>query len=144
MRSLTVFYDETCAFCVRCRAWLARQRPSVPLSFVRKSAAAERSPEIAKLVAGSDLVLVADNGDAWLGDAAFLMILFVLPPYKSWARQLSKPGLRPYARAFFETLSTHRGVLSAFLSNPHPAASLREPPSIEPCASGSCGKAERL
>src|SRR5690349_24990809 len=105
MKSLTVFYDETCAFCIRCRNWLWSEEQIVPLILIEKRSLAARYPELAAYAGGSDLVAVSDEGDVWVGDAAFLTILFALERYRGWAGRLSSPTLRPYAKRFFEMVS---------------------------------------
>jgi|CXWL01.1.fsa_nt_gi predicted DCC family thiol-disulfide oxidoreductase YuxK len=101
MKSLTVFYDETCSLCLRCRDWLVGEPQIVPLVFVQKSLLAISHPSLSKYTGGSDLVAVNDEGDVWIGDAAFLTILFSLENYRRWGTRLSGPSLRPCARRFF-------------------------------------------
>jgi len=115
MKSLTVFYDETCAFCIRCRDWLWSEPQIVPLILIEKRSLAARYPELAEYSSGSDLVAVSDGGDVWTGDAAFLTILFALERYRGWAGRLSGPSLRPYAKRFFEMVSNNRGRISWLL-----------------------------
>jgi predicted DCC family thiol-disulfide oxidoreductase YuxK len=115
MKSLTVFYDETCGLCLRCRDWLWSEPQIVPLILIQKSCLAARHPSLSQYASGSDLVAVNDEGQVWIGDAAFLTVLFALTNYRKWAMRLSGPGLRPYARRFFEMVSNNRGRISTLL-----------------------------
>ncbi len=124
MRSLTVFYDETCGFCLRCRDWLLNEPQVVPLALVEKASLPARYPQLAPYSGGSDLVVVSDEGDVWTGDAAFITVLFALENYRGWARRLAGPTLRPFARRFFEMVSSNRALLSSLFGRAMDDASL--------------------
>jgi predicted DCC family thiol-disulfide oxidoreductase YuxK len=115
MKSLTIFYDETCGFCLRCRDWLWSEPQIVPLILIEKRFLAARYPQLAAYEGGSDLVAVSDEGDVWIADAAFLTILFALERYRGWAGRLAGPALRPYATRFFKMVSNNRGRISWLL-----------------------------
>lgn len=112
---LTVVYDETCELCRRCRDWLASQPTRVPLVMV-----AAGSPEAAERFAGvpwlgTELVVAADDGRAWVGPAAFVMCLWATTRHGQWAARLSGPALAPTAERVLAALSTNRGRVSALL-----------------------------
>jgi predicted DCC family thiol-disulfide oxidoreductase YuxK len=143
MKSLTVFYDETCAFCIRCRDWLWSEEQIVPLILVEKRLLAARYPQLEAYAGGSDLVAVSDEGDVWIGDAAFLTILFSLERYRGWAGRLSGPSLRPYAKRFFEMVSNNRGRISWLLGSVKDERMLAGALSAMPvtaCEDSSCGR----
>ena len=112
---LTVLYDERCAFCVRCRDWLAEQPVLVAVELVGAGTEeAERrfpDPEIR----GGELVVVDDHGEMWTGPDAFVICLWATARYRGLAMRLSKPGWRPFAATFFHQLSMRRDSLSAWI-----------------------------
>ncbi len=144
MNSLTVFYDDGCALCLRCRDWLLNEPQIVPLVLIQKGLLAARHPQLAAVSDGSDLVAISDTGDYWIGDAAFLTILFSLERYRAWAERLATPALRPYAKKFFETLSENRGRLSWILGGTTDdtklAGALDALPSSPACSTEACTK----
>jgi predicted DCC family thiol-disulfide oxidoreductase YuxK len=62
-----------------------------------------------------DLVVVADSGEVWAGDSAWLMVLWALADYRHWSYRLASPLLLPTARTLFAKLSDYRGSLSCGL-----------------------------
>jgi len=100
---LTLFYDARCGLCCALRDWIGRQPQLVPLACEPKSDAQE------------ELEVVADTGETWVGDGAWLMVLWALAEYRPWAYRLASPALLPAARAVFATLSAYRGPLSCRL-----------------------------
>jgi predicted DCC family thiol-disulfide oxidoreductase YuxK len=122
---MTVLYDQACALCLRCRAWLEGQEQIVPLDFIASQSreAHERYGAVPWL--GEELVVVSDEGEVWAGPAAFLMCLWALSRWREWSWRLSAPELAPLAERFFHALSSRRGKI---------AAMLRE----APCQDGAC------
>ena len=106
MSTLTVFYDERCGLCSAVVAWVARQRQIVPVVCTPKDEGQD------------DLVVVADTGERWQGDDAWVMVLWALAGYRSWAYRLASPVVRSTARALFATLSAYRGSISCVLGLP--------------------------
>ena len=109
MKKLVVFYDARCGLCCAVRDWLARQPQLVPLECRPKQDGVD------------DLVVVADSGEMWSGDTAWLMVLWALDGYRDWSYRLASPLLLPTARATFATLSKYRGTLSCSLGLNQPA-----------------------
>ena len=62
-----------------------------------------------------DLVVVADSGEVWAGDSAWLMVLWALADYRQLVVPLASPLLLPTARTLFAKLSDYRGPLSCGL-----------------------------
>jgi hypothetical protein len=62
-----------------------------------------------------ELVIVADTGELWSGDSAWLMVLWALADYREWSYRLASPLLLPTARATFARLSRYRASLSCSL-----------------------------
>jgi predicted DCC family thiol-disulfide oxidoreductase YuxK len=103
MKTLTLHYDARCGLCTALCGWIARQPQLVPLACVPKDDAAE------------DLEVVADTGEVWSGDDAWLIVLWALTEYRHWSYRLASPALKPTARAMFATLSKYRGAVSCAL-----------------------------
>lgn len=103
MTRLVVFYDARCGFCRAVRDWLAGQRQLVPLEWRAKADAAD------------ELVVVADSGEVWTGDTAWLTVLWALAEYRDWSYRLASPVLLPAARTLFAQVSKYRGSMSCAL-----------------------------
>jgi predicted DCC family thiol-disulfide oxidoreductase YuxK len=103
MTRLTVYYDARCGLCCAVRDWIARQRQLIPVTCRPKL---EDMPE---------LVVVADSGEMWSGDSAWVIVLWALEDYRPWARRLASPVLLPAVRSVFARLSKYRGALSCHL-----------------------------
>lgn len=131
MKRLTVLYDASCGFCVRCCDWLRRQPQLVPLVFVPARSVEARSlfPELRPGEA-DELVVVNAGGGVYRGERAFIMCLYALREYRAWSYRFAEPALRPLARRAFDWLSHNRKDLSRFLDLPAQAA---------PAADGSTG-----
>jgi predicted DCC family thiol-disulfide oxidoreductase YuxK len=117
MRALSVLYDETCGFCVRCARWLEEQRTLVGLECLPAGSeeAARRFPELRRAGTAQELVVVDDDGGVYRDTQAWLMVLWALEDYRAWAERLSRPSLMPLARNAFELLSSNRRRLSDWL-----------------------------
>ena len=103
MTHLTVFYDARCGLCCAVRRWIEQQRQTIPILCQPK-------PD-----GGNDLVVVADTGERWDGNAAWIIALWALRDYRHLAYRLASPLLIGTARALFATLSSHRGAISCQL-----------------------------
>jgi predicted DCC family thiol-disulfide oxidoreductase YuxK len=75
--------------------------------------ARRRFPDVERR--GSELVVIDERGQLWIGAEAFVMCLWATARYRSWAYRLSQPGMAPVAEAFFRTLSKRRESLSDWL-----------------------------
>jgi predicted DCC family thiol-disulfide oxidoreductase YuxK len=105
---LTVFYDERCPFCLRCRDWLLVQPCFVKVELVPAGSAAARERYGTVPWLGKELVVVDDRGRTWVGPAAFLVCLWATVRYRAWSYRLSKPALAPHVAQFFMFVSTRR------------------------------------
>lgn len=134
MKRLTVLYDASCGFCLRCCDWLRRQPQLVPLVFVPA-----RSVEARSLFPGlrageaDELVVVNAGGGVYRGERAFIMCLYALVEYRAWSYRFAEPALRPLARRAFEWLSHNHKDLSRML-----ALSAQEARTV-PGTAGGCG-----
>jgi predicted DCC family thiol-disulfide oxidoreductase YuxK len=118
MNRLTVLYDGSCALCLRCRDFLATAHTLVPLELLssQSPAARERFGSVPWL--GEELVVVSDEGDVWVGPAAFLVAMWSLADYREWSYRLSGPALAPLAERFFVAISSHRRRIASLLHKP--------------------------
>lgn len=118
MNRLTVLYDGGCALCVRCRDFLAASRSHVALELLtcQSPDARERFGAVPWL--GEELVVVSDEGDVWVGPAAFLVCLWALDDYREWSYRLSGPELAPLAERFFVAISSQRSRILGLLRRP--------------------------
>ena len=112
---LTVLYDATCMFCRRCRSWLESQPTFVPLRFL-----ACQSPEATARYGGlpwlaAELVVINEDGEAWIGPAAFLVCLWATRRYREWSVRLAEPTLAGMTERFFHAISSHRTGLAKVL-----------------------------
>jgi hypothetical protein len=103
MQKLTVYYDARCGLCCATRAWIERQH-----QLVRVECVPAEEP-------GAELTVIADSGDIWEGDSAWIVVLWALSDYRRWAMRLASPSMLPLARTLFAKLSQYRGSLSCSL-----------------------------
>lgn len=107
--TLTVLYDSSCELCRRARAWLESEPTYVDLVFVAADSEQARSDYRALPWLDTELIVVNEEGAAWVGPAAFLMCLWATQRWRSMALQLSSRTLLPLARVFFEHLAAPGG-----------------------------------
>lgn len=119
---LTVFYDEQCELCRRCRAWLERQPAFVALGFVPCGTPETRRtlPRLPGL--GAQLVVVADDGNVWVGPSAFVVCLWALRRWRAWSFRLARPWTWRVAARLLAAFSDRRRWFSALLTHPEPCA----------------------
>lgn len=142
MRQLTVFHDPRCGMCTKFRAWLEAQPRWVAVEFIDWSSdeANRRLPGIREMNAGKDVVVLADDGAWWQGDAAWLTCLWVTREFRPWSHRLASPTLRPLLRRAVALLSENRFTLSRLLRLSTDAAlaeAIDAAPTPE-CEGGSC------
>jgi predicted DCC family thiol-disulfide oxidoreductase YuxK len=100
VRALTVLYDAGCGLCRSARRWLESRDQLVPLEFV-PAASAEARRRFRGLDHDAtlrDITVVADTGDVYVGDGAWLACLWALAGYRELAERLAQPHLLPLAR----------------------------------------------
>ena len=114
MTALTVLYDGSCALCLRCRDFLAEHASYVPIELLSCQSADARARFGAVPWLGEELVVVSNDGDVWVGPAAFIMCLWALVDYRDWSYRLSGPELVPLAARFFQALSSRRRSVARF------------------------------
>lgn len=115
MHKLTVLYDATCALCVRCRDYLARSPSYLPIELLACQSHEAREHYGAVPWLGEELVVVSDDGDVWVGAAAFIVCLWALVETREWSYRLSGTVLAPLAERFFVAFSSERARVASFL-----------------------------
>ena len=117
MKKLYVLFDASCGLCVRSARWLNKQP-----AFLEVQAIPSGSHKAAKLFPGlrtaptpEELVVIADTGEVYRDLSAWLMCLYALKRYRSWAIRLSRPGWKPLARRAVQFLTDHRETVSGVL-----------------------------
>jgi predicted DCC family thiol-disulfide oxidoreductase YuxK len=120
---LTVLYDERCAFCLRCRDWLASQPCLVEVDLLPAGSeeAFARYGSVPWL--REELVVADEAGQVWVGPAAFLVCLWATAKYRSLSFTLARPGLAKHAERVFFHVSKRRGRWSEWLSRRDPDCS---------------------
>ena len=91
--SITIVYDEACGLCTRTKDWIRQQAPLVETP-VRSSGLIRSATEDSRSFPLSELAVVADTGEVWLGNHAWIVCLWAL-------RELPRPGAevnQPIAR----------------------------------------------
>ncbi len=111
--SVTILYDVSCGLCTGTKEWIAQQIPAVGIRFVA-SGSAEALRKFPQLPDG-ELAVVADTGEVWLGDNAWIVCLWALHEYRDFAFRLSNPLLLTMAREAFAAVSRRRSALSKLL-----------------------------
>lgn len=110
---ITILYDAGCGLCTRTREWIAQQDPLVSVRFLAAGSAEART-EFPRLPAG-ELAVVANTGDVWLGNHAWIVCLWALRGYRDLSFRLTSPFLLLMAREAFALVSKNRAALSAML-----------------------------
>jgi predicted DCC family thiol-disulfide oxidoreductase YuxK len=117
MQRLTILYDERCAFCLRCRDWLAQQPCLVEVELLPAGSPTAVVRYGALPWAGKELVVADEQGQIWVGPSAFLVCLWATVRYRAWAYRLSRPGWSRHAERFFMHVSKRRGAWGARLGH---------------------------
>lgn len=110
---LCVVYDASCGLCSGVRDWINRQPALVPVEFLA-SDSSEALSRFRQLPPG-ELAVVANTGEVWLGNHAWIVCLWALRDYRNWALRLSRPPLSLMAREAFAAVSRNKAGLSALL-----------------------------
>jgi predicted DCC family thiol-disulfide oxidoreductase YuxK len=111
--SITIVYDAACGLCTRAKEWITQQAPLVGLQFV-PSGSSEARRRFPQLPAG-ELAVVANTGEVWLGNHAWIVCLWALRGYRDLALRLTSPLLVLMAREAFAVVSRNRYALSGML-----------------------------
>lgn len=138
VKRIYVLYDESCGVCSRLRSWIIEQPAYLEIEFVPAGSDDARRlfPELCHDDGVTDLLVVTDEGDVYIGSAAWIICLYALVEYRDWSYRFARGPLRPLARQAWELLSANRGPLSRLLELKSDAELRRQ---IEELPSTQCG-----
>ena len=138
MEKLYVLYDPTCELCCRLKNWIIIQRSWIGIAVIEQGSekAKRLFPELVHIAGKEDLAVISDEGDVYLNNGAWIMVLYALVEYREWASRLTSPLLMRFARQAFAALSKNRHWISSLLSSDDEAAIAGElrKVELEPCA----------
>jgi predicted DCC family thiol-disulfide oxidoreductase YuxK len=111
--SITILYDAACGLCTFAKDWIRKQSSLVGIEFVAAgSSEAQRAfPQISP----GEVAVVADTGEVWLGNHAWIVCLWALRDYRDFAFRLTGPALSVMSRRAFVAVSRNRLELSSML-----------------------------
>jgi predicted DCC family thiol-disulfide oxidoreductase YuxK len=109
--SITILYDADCGLCTFAKDWIGKQSPLVGVEFLAAgSTEAQRAfPQLSP----GELAVVADTGEVWFGNHAWLVCLWALRDYRDLAFRLTSPALLLLCREAFIAVSKNRLALSS-------------------------------
>lgn len=118
-----VIYDGSCAFCERCRDWLAAEPTYVPLVFVRRDShvAQQWLNQIFDDSDPAEMNVVDSEGRFYRGPAAWIACLWATRRYREWSYALARPRYRRGLKHAIELLARHRTSLSFVFGRSKPA-----------------------
>ena len=142
MKTLTIFHDPCCGLCAAFKGWLNRQPKYLEARFIPYNApdAARLFPGLKEMGAGKDVVVLADDGRWWQGEAAWLTCLWITREYRPWSYRFRSPLLQPLVRKAIHLLSENRLTISRLLRLSHDenlAVAIRSLPESN-CQTGTC------
>lgn len=139
MNTLTIFYDARCGLCSQFRRWMLEQPAYVRLNFMPYDSpqALKLCPELPRLRADQEVVVLGDDGSLWQGAAAWVTCLWALREYREWSLRLATPGMLGIARKVVHWISGNRIGLSRLLRLKGDAALRAEVVSMA-CEDGVC------
>jgi predicted DCC family thiol-disulfide oxidoreductase YuxK len=111
--SVTIVYDADCGLCTRTKDWIGQQASFIRIRFVA-CGSPEARRRFPQLPAG-ELAVVANTGEVWLGNHAWIVCLWALRGYRDFAFRLTSPLLLLMAREAFAVVSKNRSALSSML-----------------------------
>lgn len=120
-KELTVLYDPTCGFCVRCRQWLDKQPKLIAMRFLPQGSSRQQSlyPGLHTLTDDKgrpeELIVIDDAGKVYRDDKAWVMCFYALRAYRPLAMRLAKPGMAGLARRAYAAISSQRRAISVLL-----------------------------
>lgn len=121
VQHLTVLYDPTCGFCVKCRQWLDKQPKHLAIRFVPQGSSKQATlyPDLKfqtdEQGRPEELIVIDNAGKVYRDDKAWVMCFYALRAYRPLAMRLARPGMAGLARKAYTAISTNRRALSAFL-----------------------------
>jgi predicted DCC family thiol-disulfide oxidoreductase YuxK len=108
-----IVYDSACGLCSVIRDWTTRQIALISIEFL--AAGSDQALKRFGPLPASELAVVADTGEVWLGNHAWVVCLWALRDYREWSLRFSRPPLSLMAREAYCVVSRNRLGLSGLL-----------------------------
>lgn len=104
VRHLTVLYDASCGLCTGVQGWLDGKALLVEVELVAAASpeARRRFPWLDHDATLDEVTVVADTGEVWTGDAAWIVCLWATVDHRALAYRLAG-SLRPLVRTASRT-----------------------------------------
>lgn len=137
MKRLYVLFDQDCRLCEAVVRRLREQPTFVELEFVSSGAplAARKFPGIVSSVPLSEVVAIADSGEVYRGESAWLMVLWAMKRYRHWSIALAQPAYRGLVRRAVASIGRYRMTLSGLIRE---QAGSKRGTAVDACASNAC------
>lgn len=151
VQHLTVLYDPTCGFCVRCRQWLDKQPKLIAMRFVPQGSSKQQTlyPDLQYVTDAQgrpeELIVIDDQGKVYRDDKAWVMCFYALRQYRSLSMRLARPGMAGLARRAYAAISTNRRAISSLLGmkgDDDLRAELQADPEVPHCNNALCALRE--
>gem|GEM_PF-5638054 len=117
----TLLYDGQCGICGKFADWLKQQPAEPPIRCLPQQQAAV-DPAFASVGFNTDdqgrpneIVLIESDDSVYRDTDAYLRLLAMLPKTQALAKQLSRPGMRPWVRRAAHAVVNHRDGISKLL-----------------------------
>jgi predicted DCC family thiol-disulfide oxidoreductase YuxK len=108
-----IVYDSACGLCSAVRDWTTRQTSLIPIEFL--AAGSDQALKRFGPLPAAELTVVADTGEVWLGNHAWVVCLWALRDYREWSLRFARPPLSLMAREAYALVSRNRLGLSGLL-----------------------------
>ncbi len=116
VREITILHDGDCGLCVYAKWWMTKQAALVRMRFIETGS--EDARRLYPRIPVGELAVVADTGDVWLGDRAWVVCLWALRDFRDLACRLTSPALWSLSREAFAAVSRNRRAVSRLLKLP--------------------------
>ena len=110
---ITILFDAACGLCSSAKDWMLQQPPLVRLKFVESGSS--EAQRLFPHLPPDELAVVANTGEVWLGNHAWIVCLWALQGYRDLAFRLTNPLLLLMAREAFVVVSRNRSAVSRML-----------------------------
>jgi predicted DCC family thiol-disulfide oxidoreductase YuxK len=124
MNLLYILYDADCGICRRFRDWLEAQPAYVTLRFIplQFEEGLARFQGLDRSRLRDELHVITEDGAVYRGSSAWIMCLYALVEYRTWACHLAQPTWRPWVQKMCYWISENRFTFSNWLKLRTPAA----------------------
>lgn len=116
LRGLTVLYDPGCRLCGHVAGWLAGQRKLIPVRLVPVGSDRARAlfPDLDHDGATRrEVTVVGDAGQVYIGQSAWVVVLWALADHRALAHSMSTPAGRRLARTAVLGVARYREAQGA-------------------------------